>query len=200
MLLEKVQNLQSKNKIGNQVKMIENSTNTELHKSTLNKYKDLLTFVYKNEGRTALITSHIRDTVCELIIDSSSGNRYEVVELINKLSKNPEIRAVLQDSKTLNFQKKLSEHSALDSSNSAIEYNSQGTLDRKPQVHTFGRPETVLLPSSSRKKLDESNSKGTKPRKVTNVHTAENSSKNSFSDKENQIDIRAVIPGKPQMF
>lgn len=69
-------------------------------------------------------------------------------------------------------------------------------MDKKHQVHTFGRPETVLIQSSSRKKLGESTTKEKKPRKIINAHTAENSSKNSFSDKENQIDIRAVIPGK----
>jgi len=76
----------------------------------------------------------------------------------------------------------------VNSSSSILDtYSSNGTFEKAQLIHTFGKVNKGLFKSKSRKKLCQSTEK---------MADSGNTSKYSISDKENHLDVKAIIPSK----
>lgn len=200
-LTTKVEDLEQKLYYYENKKTVDVSINTANSNRDLTQRKDIIELLVKNEGKMIFCSKTITENICKLLINNNDYSQKELEVFYKNLCTQAKNQKVLQEKngsmcKTLNKRYDPADpNSIVDSTNSILASYSSQCTDIKAQYQTFGRPQTTLLKSKSRITLEKPIEK--KDIKLGPKHTtAQNSSKNSFSDKENYIDIKAIIPSK----
>lgn len=127
-----------------------------------------------------MITPKIKEKILELVLYNDCSGHPEILKTVKDMRENGKLRT-LSSNIEFSGSRRESNSSILDS------YTSNGTFEKPEMIHTFGKASQNLNRNKSRKKLDESADKNPE---------SESTSKYSISDKENHLDIRAIIPSK----
>ncbi|CAI2385737.1 unnamed protein product [Moneuplotes crassus] len=140
--------------------------------------KEVIEFLIKNQSKAIQFTPHLAEIFLKLIVENDTPGHHELVSLLERFCK---------DNKNILGQQKFKlSDSIIELSSSGQEaYSTVGTFEKLQQLYTFGNQNQPNHRSQSRCKVSSLNEK---------VIESESSSKYSFCDKENQMDIRAIIP------
>ncbi|CAI2385269.1 unnamed protein product [Moneuplotes crassus] len=176
--LERIQALETQINTKNP-EMTDQAVQMDFDKDNFKQRKEILDFIIKNQGRAVQLTPILCEILLKMITQNDTPDHPELIFMVESINNDH------RKYSTHDPNAKLSD-SIIEFSTSVQEtYSSNRTFEKLQQIHTFGKPHQHNPKSNSRSKISDSNEKPVE---------SENSSKYSFSDKENQIDVRSIVP------